>query len=70
MINGGLGLQLSGNTIKGEIAYGVIAGVIGVFYIGVVLFVYLKRGSGKDGGETGEKIASGSENSREEMNKV
>lgn len=25
-INAGLGLQLSGNTTKGEIAYGVIAG--------------------------------------------
>ncbi|MCJ1320596.1 hypothetical protein MMC15_005936 [Xylographa vitiligo] len=27
-INGGLGLQLSANTVSGEIAYGVIAGVV------------------------------------------
>ena len=34
-INGGLGLQLSANTIAGEIAYGVIAGTMFLLYVGV-----------------------------------
>ena len=32
-INGGLGLQLSGNTTGGEIAYGVVAGVVFIVYV-------------------------------------
>ena len=59
-INGGLGLQLSANTIKGEIAYGVIAGVVFLFYLLVVGVSYLrKRGRAAQGeGETGEKFSS------------
>ena len=54
IINGGLGLQLSGNTTKGEIAYGVIAGVIWLVWIAVALMSHLStRGPS---GETGEKI--------------
>lgn len=38
MVNGGLGLKLAANTTGGEIAYGVVAGVVGVAYIaGAVL---------------------------------
>ncbi|KAI9700763.1 MAG: hypothetical protein M1836_002132 [Candelina mexicana] len=37
-INGGLGLQLSENTVKGEIAYGVIVGVMFALWLAVVLF--------------------------------
>lgn len=33
IINGGLGLQLGGNSEKGEIAYGVIAGVIWLTWV-------------------------------------
>ena len=33
IINGGLGLQLSNNTKKGEIAYGVIAGVMWLLWV-------------------------------------
>ncbi|KAG9242753.1 integral membrane protein-like protein [Calycina marina] len=40
VINGGLGLKLAANTSGGKIAYGVIAGVIGVAYTAVVV---LKR---------------------------
>ncbi|KAI9820422.1 MAG: hypothetical protein M1832_003755 [Thelocarpon impressellum] len=36
IINGGLGLQLANNSRNGEIAYGVVAGVVGVVYIVVV----------------------------------
>jgi len=43
IINGGLGLKLAANTKKGEIAYGVVAGVVGVVY---VVLVGVKRKGG------------------------
>lgn len=39
IVNGGLGLSLAANTHGGEIAYGVVAGVIGVVYIAAVVIV-------------------------------
>ncbi|KAL2054508.1 hypothetical protein ABVK25_005256 [Lepraria finkii] len=53
IINAGLGLELSGNTVKGEIAYAVIAGVIWVIWLVVVIWSTIKDGKGKS--ETGEK---------------
>jgi len=38
IINGGLGLQLAADTKKGEIAYGVVAGVVAVVYAVLVGF--------------------------------
>ena len=55
IINGGLGLQLSANTTKGEIAYGVIAGVVWLVWVAVALMSHLKTGGTL--GETGEKIS-------------
>ena len=53
MINGGLGLMLSGNTVKGEIAYGVVAGVMWLTWMAVAVWGHLRsRGVS---GETGEK---------------
>jgi hypothetical protein len=43
IINGGFGLKLAANSKNGEIAYGVVAGVMGVGYILVTL---LKRKTG------------------------
>ncbi|CAG8971654.1 hypothetical protein HYALB_00003122 [Hymenoscyphus albidus] len=40
VINGGLGLKLANNSRGGKIAYGVVAGIMGVAYIAVVI---LKR---------------------------
>lgn len=52
IINGGLGLMLSGNTVKGEIAYGVIAGVMWLIWMAVAVWGHLRsRGTS---GETGE----------------
>lgn len=48
-----MGLELSGNTVKGEIAYAVIAGVIWVIWLVVVIWSTIK--DGKDKSETGEK---------------
>lgn len=38
MVNGGLGLQLADAHDSNTIAYGVFAGVMGVLYIGVIIF--------------------------------
>ena len=57
IINGGLGLQLSGNTTKGEIAYGVIAGVIWLAWV-IVSTTSSFRTKGTDA-ETGEKVSKG-----------
>jgi hypothetical protein len=43
VVNGGLGLKLAANTKHGEIAYGVVAGVVGLIYI---LFAVFRRKSG------------------------
>ena len=68
VINGGLGLQLSGNTVKGEIAYGVIAGVMFLLYLAVLAIAYLRKDK-RPVGETGEKMVGGpkSEKNDEEM---
>lgn len=46
IINGGLGLMLAGNTRKGEIAFGVIAGVVWCVWLGVVVGNYFRRRGG------------------------
>lgn len=38
VINGGLGLQLSANTVAGEIAYGVIAGIFFALWFCLVVW--------------------------------
>ena len=72
IINGGLGLMLSGNTVKGEIAYGVIAGVIWLTWVAVAVWSQVRSGGAS--GETGEKAVgkseAGSNNSLEHRDKV
>lgn len=53
IINGGLGLQLSGNTTGGEIAYGVVAGVMWLLWVAVVAMAFLK---GRPEGEIGDNV--------------
>ena len=56
MVNGGLGLMMSGyhqDTKKGEIAYGVIAGLMWVIWMAVAVWGHLR--SKDKSGETGEK---------------
>ena len=49
MINGGLGIELAGDVEMGyKIAYGVVAGVMGVVYLGAIVYGEMKRR--KDGG--------------------
>lgn len=67
VINGGLGLQLSDNTVKGEIAYGVVAGVMFLLYLAVLGVAYLRKD--KKGERTGEKMVQG-EKSRGSDEKV
>jgi hypothetical protein len=58
MINGGLGLKLSGNTKNGEIAYGVVAGVIAMAWMAVILVTAInnKGVARAELGETGKKV--------------
>ncbi|KAL8830022.1 MAG: hypothetical protein Q9170_005923 [Blastenia crenularia] len=43
IINGGLGLRLSDNTRKGEIAYGVVAGVVWLVWMGFAVWAEAKK---------------------------
>jgi hypothetical protein len=44
MINGGLGIRLAGNASMGQkIAYAVVAAVMGLAYIGAIIYGELKR---------------------------
>ncbi|KAK4541735.1 hypothetical protein LTR36_007444 [Oleoguttula mirabilis] len=45
IINGGLGLQLAGESKSSKIAYGVVAAIVGVVYIACMVFGELKRKS-------------------------
>ncbi|MCJ1358085.1 MAG: hypothetical protein MMC33_008083 [Icmadophila ericetorum] len=56
-INGGLGLQLSANTTGGEIAYGVVAGVVFIIYV-IVDVVTINKDKRTNKGEKGEKMIS------------
>lgn len=47
MINGGLGLHLANARQSYLIAYGVISGLVGVLYIGAVVFGEIRRGGTK-----------------------
>jgi len=53
VINGGLGLQLAANTRGGEIAYGVVAGLMAIFYLFVIGVVGFRKGRGEGKVERG-----------------
>lgn len=49
IINGGLGLQLADDSMSGMIAYGVVAGIVGVMYcVGMVVFELKRARQGKN----------------------
>ncbi|PVH77590.1 iron reductase domain protein [Cadophora sp. DSE1049] len=62
IINGGLGLKLANNSRNGEIAYGVVAGVVGAAYIAMCVFKRKGngRGVGSGRGWRKEEVAGGS----------
>lgn len=45
IINGGFGLMLSDNSMQAEIAYGVIAGVVGLAWLSLAAFGEARRGT-------------------------
>jgi hypothetical protein len=51
IVNGGLGLQLAGNSKGGMVGYSVVAGVVGVLYS---LLAVVKRKGEKGVQESGE----------------
>jgi len=61
IINGGFGLQLSSNTTKGEIAYGVVAGFFWLLWMIVILVAFIKSRRDHES-ETGEKVSGPSSN--------
>jgi len=60
-INGGLGLQLSGNTRAGEIAYGVLAGFFFLLWLAVALYDNYKPRKKGEAEFQGEKKARASD---------
>ncbi|KAK5723141.1 hypothetical protein LTR17_013936 [Elasticomyces elasticus] len=61
IINGGLGLQLSSAGWRAMIAYGVVAGVVGVTYLAAMASGEVKRKKSVDGAAQGEKDRSRSD---------
>jgi hypothetical protein len=60
LVNGGLGLQLTGQETWAYIAYGVLAGIIGLVYIAAIVFGERKRARARKGSEqSDEKPAIG-----------
>ncbi|KAK3110545.1 hypothetical protein LTR53_015046 [Teratosphaeriaceae sp. CCFEE 6253] len=55
IINGGLGLQLVGASMREHIAYGVVAGLVGVAYLAAIGFGEWKRTESAGGGGQSEK---------------
>ena len=56
MVNGGLGIKLAGNVMTGyKIAYGVVAGVMGVAYLAAVVYGEMKRKTGAPARSYGEQ---------------
>lgn len=51
MLNGGFGLKLAANSTGGNIAYAVVAGVIGATYLGVMIHFEI-TGRGKTSSRT------------------
>ena len=48
IIQGGLGLRFAGNTHGGEIAYGVVAGLIWVAWMGVAVWHDMNKNKGPE----------------------
>ncbi|KAL9100652.1 MAG: hypothetical protein Q9163_004000 [Psora crenata] len=70
IINGGLGLMLSDNTRNGEIAYGVIAGIIWLVWMGIAAWSHF-TGRGSSGRQTGENMSrKGTHENRTAMGNV
>ncbi|KAL9612977.1 MAG: hypothetical protein Q9167_002454 [Letrouitia subvulpina] len=61
IINGGLGFRLAGNTRGGEIAYGVVAGLVWVVWMAVASRAEVKKArEGPRGAVGGKKVGNGS----------
>jgi hypothetical protein len=65
VINGGIGIQYAANAVPAEKGYGVVTGMVGLFYIGVVAWWYVrgrktnkadKQGESSRGSEEVEQV--------------
>ena len=41
IVNGGLGIQYAANTVSAEKGFGVVTGILGLAYIGVLIWTYM-----------------------------
>lgn len=66
-----MGLQLADNSTKGEMAYGIVAGIIGLVWMVVILAVFVNnRGVVKSElGETGKKVYRNKNMREKELNR-
>lgn len=67
IINGGLGMKLSGTSKKGPIIYGVLAGLVWLLWMIIIILAFLKSRKTQEG-ETGEKLF-GKSSSNERLRK-
>jgi len=49
VVNGGVGIQYAANSVPGEKGFGVVAGVGGLAYIGVLIWVWMTGGRKAEG---------------------
>lgn len=61
IINGGLGLRLAGETKGKEIAYGLVAGLVWLVWVGVAVSCEVKGGKAAKGGGAEKGVGNGSD---------
>jgi hypothetical protein len=57
--NGGIGIKHSKNAVSGEKGFGVVAGVFGTAYIGVLVWAYVTVGRQAPDRKSEEYVAMG-----------
>jgi len=56
IINGGLGIQYAANAVPAEKGYGVVTGILGLAYIGVLVWCYMNTSKQVQQGKSEESI--------------
>jgi hypothetical protein len=59
VVNGGVGIQYAANSVPGEKGYGVVAGVGGLAYIAVLIWVYVTGGRKAEGRKSEDSVVVG-----------
>jgi len=70
IVNGGIGIQYADNSIPGEKGFGVVAGVFGLAYIGVLVWVYVTGGRQAPDRKSEESVVVGPFGEKEAISEV